>query len=132
MWPTAWLSSGYADVLTFSMILMLIDIQVRAFDLSGNSVYQHVECHDLTSHQQQQQLFCRPVKGMGRWPGTSTTFRVGCCSCCREQRGGTQYYMCSTAGRAGYLPGQNDVRELHVSPPPVKSSVPKVDIFSHQ
>jgi len=45
------LSSSYADVLTFSMILMLIDIQVRALDLSGNSVYRHVECHNLTSHQ---------------------------------------------------------------------------------
>ena len=52
MWPTAWLSSSNADVLTFSMILMLIDIQVRALDLSGNSVYRHVECHGLTSHQQ--------------------------------------------------------------------------------
>ena len=31
------------------MILMLVDIQVRALDLSGNSVYRHVECHDLTS-----------------------------------------------------------------------------------
>ena len=51
MWPTAWLSSNHADVLTFSMILMLINIQVRALDLSGDSVYRHVERHDLTSHQ---------------------------------------------------------------------------------
>ena len=51
MWPTAWLSSNHADVLTFSMILMLIYIQVRVLDLSGDSVYRHVESHDLTSHQ---------------------------------------------------------------------------------
>lgn len=51
MWPTAWLSSNHADVLTFSMILMLINIQVRALDLSGDSVFRHVERHDLTSHQ---------------------------------------------------------------------------------
>ena len=52
MWPTALLSSNHADVLTFSMILMLINIQVRALDLSGDSVFRHVERHDLTSHQQ--------------------------------------------------------------------------------
>ena len=34
----------------FSMILMLIDIQVRALHLSGSSVYRQVECHNLTSH----------------------------------------------------------------------------------
>ena len=51
MWPTAWLNNNHADVLTFSMILMLINIQVRALDLSGSSVFRHVECHDLTSHQ---------------------------------------------------------------------------------
>jgi hypothetical protein len=51
MWPTAWLISNHADVLTFSMILMLIDIQVRALDLSGDSVFRHVDGHDLTSPQ---------------------------------------------------------------------------------
>ena len=54
MWPTAWLSSNHADVLTFSMISMLINIQVRALDLSGDSVFRHVERHDLTSHQHKQ------------------------------------------------------------------------------
>ena len=39
-----------ADVLTFSMILMLKNIQVRALDLSDSLVYVHVS-HDLTSHQ---------------------------------------------------------------------------------
>ena len=52
MWPTAWLNNNHADVLTFSMILMLINIQVRALDLSDNLVFRHVEHHDLTSHQQ--------------------------------------------------------------------------------
>ena len=51
MWPTAWLSSSCADVLTFSMVLMLIDIQVRALDLSGSLVNRQVECHELMSHQ---------------------------------------------------------------------------------
>ena len=39
MQPTAWLSSNHAVVLTFSMILMLINIQVRSLDLSGHSVF---------------------------------------------------------------------------------------------
>ena len=56
MWPTAWLNSNHADVLTFSMILMLINIQVRALDLSGDSVFRH-ESHDLTSPQQ----LCPPI-----------------------------------------------------------------------
>ena len=30
---------------------MLINIQVRALDLSGDLVFRHVERHDLTSHQ---------------------------------------------------------------------------------
>ena len=51
MWPTAWLSSNHADVLTFSMILMRNKIQVRALDLSGSLVFLHVSSHDLTSHQ---------------------------------------------------------------------------------
>ena len=41
-----------ANVLTFSMILMLNNIQVRALDLSDSLVYVHVSSHDLTSHQQ--------------------------------------------------------------------------------
>ena len=38
-----------ADVLTFSMILMLNNIQVRVLDLSDSLVYVHVSSHDLTS-----------------------------------------------------------------------------------
>ena len=40
-----------ADVLTFSMISMLNNIQVRALDLSDSFVYVNVSSHDLMSHQ---------------------------------------------------------------------------------
>ena len=40
-----------ADVLAFSMILMINNIQVRALNLSDSLVYTQVSSHDLTSHQ---------------------------------------------------------------------------------